>query len=270
MEKLYKRVKWANFPSTETPLNEENLNKMDKGIDDLDNRLVDTASDMEDIQYDIDNVKNDVDALEESMQNRLMNQYNYPTKTLSESLNEIFNVENGSAEGTLNCMLSCIPYGSSSGSKTYIVQAFKQRNGSTSGFVKELLDNMAYQFTLTKDGADTLAPFKKKITRKLVASWSRSWNNSQSDWGNYVQYFDCKSVPDYQKLTADNFAVEFTYIAGASNDTQKGSAGGSISKSYNASTGILGVSGLLQRGSGTTGWIGVNSSAGNIYAYYVE
>ena len=40
MEKLYKRINFENTPSKKTPLGEENLNKMDAGIDALDNRVV--------------------------------------------------------------------------------------------------------------------------------------------------------------------------------------------------------------------------------------
>jgi len=39
MAKRYARVNWQNSPSTTTPLNADNLNKMDKGIDDLDNAI---------------------------------------------------------------------------------------------------------------------------------------------------------------------------------------------------------------------------------------
>ena len=40
MQKVYRRIKWANSPSEETPLNENNLNKMDVAINELDNRIV--------------------------------------------------------------------------------------------------------------------------------------------------------------------------------------------------------------------------------------
>jgi hypothetical protein len=40
MQKAYNRIKWANHPSEETPLNESNLNKMDAAIDELDNRII--------------------------------------------------------------------------------------------------------------------------------------------------------------------------------------------------------------------------------------
>lgn len=39
-DKLYTRVTWENYPSQETPLDEINLNKMDKAIDLIDTRVV--------------------------------------------------------------------------------------------------------------------------------------------------------------------------------------------------------------------------------------
>ena len=38
--KVYSRVNWAAFPSQSTPLTANNFNKMDKGIDDIDDRTV--------------------------------------------------------------------------------------------------------------------------------------------------------------------------------------------------------------------------------------
>lgn len=40
MNKVYSRIFWKNYPSEDTPLNEKDLNQMDLGIDNLDNRLV--------------------------------------------------------------------------------------------------------------------------------------------------------------------------------------------------------------------------------------
>lgn len=40
MEKLYQRINYENSPSKKTPLSEANLNKMDKALDDLDNRNI--------------------------------------------------------------------------------------------------------------------------------------------------------------------------------------------------------------------------------------
>ena len=39
MAKRYARLNWQNTPSVATPMNATNLNKMDKGIDDLDNAI---------------------------------------------------------------------------------------------------------------------------------------------------------------------------------------------------------------------------------------
>lgn len=43
MEKLYERINFENAPSTKTPLNEENMNKMDSAIYGLDNRVVELS-----------------------------------------------------------------------------------------------------------------------------------------------------------------------------------------------------------------------------------
>ena len=40
MNKIYQRIDWENYPSSATPLNEDNLNKMDYAIDKLDDRVV--------------------------------------------------------------------------------------------------------------------------------------------------------------------------------------------------------------------------------------
>ena len=40
MEKIASRINWENEPSTNTPINEENLNKMDIEINTLDDRVI--------------------------------------------------------------------------------------------------------------------------------------------------------------------------------------------------------------------------------------
>lgn len=40
LSKLYSRIDWENEPSDKTPLNEENLNKMDSALYELDNRVI--------------------------------------------------------------------------------------------------------------------------------------------------------------------------------------------------------------------------------------
>ena len=52
MAKRYARVNWQNSPSTTTPLNADNLNKMDKGIDDLDNAI-------EELNNNLGNIRNE-------------------------------------------------------------------------------------------------------------------------------------------------------------------------------------------------------------------
>lgn len=40
MQKAYNRIYWENYPERGTPLNEANLNKIDAGVDELDNRVI--------------------------------------------------------------------------------------------------------------------------------------------------------------------------------------------------------------------------------------
>lgn len=40
MNKCYYRIEWKNYPSDETPLNEQNLNKIDVAVDEIDNRII--------------------------------------------------------------------------------------------------------------------------------------------------------------------------------------------------------------------------------------
>ncbi len=40
MQKIYNRINWENFPSEKTAVNESNLNRMDLGLDNIDNRVV--------------------------------------------------------------------------------------------------------------------------------------------------------------------------------------------------------------------------------------
>lgn len=40
MNKLHTNIDWQNYPSTDTPINEANLNKMDKSVDAIDNRVI--------------------------------------------------------------------------------------------------------------------------------------------------------------------------------------------------------------------------------------
>lgn len=57
MSKVYERINFQNAPSTATPLNETNLNKMDKAIDDLDNKVVELEGYEEDAQKAIAEVR---------------------------------------------------------------------------------------------------------------------------------------------------------------------------------------------------------------------
>ena len=46
MEKLYERINFEDAPSKKTPLNKENMNKMDRAIDEVDNRVIELNHDL--------------------------------------------------------------------------------------------------------------------------------------------------------------------------------------------------------------------------------
>lgn len=62
MNKLYMRINWENYPSENTPINEQNLNRMDGALDGVDDRVlsldvtklskIDAAGDVVDWQMD--------------------------------------------------------------------------------------------------------------------------------------------------------------------------------------------------------------------------
>ena len=53
MEKTYERINFENSPSKQTPLNEENMNRIDSAINEIDNRVVDLANNNLYIDVDI-------------------------------------------------------------------------------------------------------------------------------------------------------------------------------------------------------------------------
>lgn len=61
--KSYTRKNWAPYPSTTTPITAENLNVMDKGIDDIDDRVVSVLNRLDADESNITSLGNDVAAL---------------------------------------------------------------------------------------------------------------------------------------------------------------------------------------------------------------
>lgn len=69
MEKLYERINFENAPSTKTPLNAENLNKMDKAINDLDDRCIELDGKIENVDSSITELNGRCDTLNERIDN---------------------------------------------------------------------------------------------------------------------------------------------------------------------------------------------------------
>ena len=72
----YTRINWEDSPSTQTPLNAENLNAMDSAIDELAsavNNLDGVTDDIEELQTDVGAIKNDFAELGLSVVNGALN-----------------------------------------------------------------------------------------------------------------------------------------------------------------------------------------------------
>ena len=65
--KIYNRVNWAAFPSLSTPLTANNLNKMDEGIDNLDNRVVGLLNRMDTAETNISNQGSSITSLQNTV-----------------------------------------------------------------------------------------------------------------------------------------------------------------------------------------------------------
>lgn len=67
MAKTYTRKNWAGFPSKTTPLSSDNLNHMDKGIDDLDTKVSNMESMVSALGADMTDAKSDIVQLNDSL-----------------------------------------------------------------------------------------------------------------------------------------------------------------------------------------------------------
>lgn len=64
MEKIYERIDWKNEPSEDTPINEDNLNKMDYAIDKLDDRIIEVDGSVTTMGETVSQLVEDVTELE--------------------------------------------------------------------------------------------------------------------------------------------------------------------------------------------------------------
>ena len=126
------------------------------------------------------------------------------------------------------------------------------------------LTNQVTDLTNQVNSLSAQASKKPVLKKVLLGSWNKSWGNRGDDWYGVVTV-SATSISGYQSFTADNFVVDFTKLTGGGPD----SGSGNVTKTYDASTGTLTVSGTLNRTtSGSTGWGGVSASTGNIYVVY--
>ena len=93
------------------------------------------------------------------------------------------------------------------------------------------------------------------LTKTLLTSFSCSWGSPSFS-------YNASGISGYQNLTVNNFMVDVTYIECSNAGDGAKSASATVTKSYNASTGIFTASGLGGRNSER--WTTFGSS-GNLY-----
>lgn len=120
MNKVYSRTNWENEPSTKTPLNEHNLNKIDFAVDEIDNRVIELDAtkakntDLQTLSTRVDNLilnagDSSVEAADarvtedgtvyDTLKNRLDAEHSNVTSDISQLSNDlenyIYDVKNG-------------------------------------------------------------------------------------------------------------------------------------------------------------------------------
>lgn len=88
-----------------------------------------------------------------------------------------------------------------------------------------------------KDGADSVTPFKRGAIKVTSITGNRTATRT----------VDCTSLSNYQSLTVNNFILDIKQVVAYTDAAQggNGTPAANISKSYNSSTGVLTISGLI-------------------------
>ena len=117
-------------------------------------------------------------------------------------------------------------------------------------------------------GADTWSPFKSGIQRTSLGNFSGSSTGTAT--------FSAKGIEDYNKLTTANFGVVLSsmYVAGgvqgaADAHVEKGTV--NLGLSYNQSTGVVTLTGLLNQLSKWNGdhyYVASSYVTGTLYCYH--
>ena len=158
--KTYTRVNFQNYPSTSTPLNATNLNKMDKGIDDLDDEVVTVKNAIENMSFDADSISydNTSSGLQATDVQDAVDEINDNLTELNDNLNGFTYYPSGA-----------IDLVASVSNNSYYTDANGKYVLADSPTGESLIDNITYKSLASNEdlrgevGADTVSPFKSKI-----------------------------------------------------------------------------------------------------------
>lgn len=174
MNKVYSRINWENEPSTKTPLNEHNLNKIDFAVDEIDNRVIELDStkakntDLQTLSTRVDNlILNAGDSSAEctdarvtedgttydTLKKRLDAEHSSVIEDISQLSNDISNVsEMGNVRVNLfdysNVLHNtAIPQGNFN----YITETFEAPDNSLSNII-DVIEGETYNFFMVESG----------------------------------------------------------------------------------------------------------------------
>ena len=152
---------------------------------------------------------------------------------------------------------------------TYFFDKFTEKNRDLDKCSFERREDGAYITYTPPGGAD---PVVKKLGKSTPIKLFSNVSN-----GNY----NCTSVENYDKLTVADFLIEISSwnsSGGARRTTDATHPGfgeiansGSLSKSYNATTGILSLGGISgSKNSDTSGWVHFTWFAAKVNIYLIN
>ena len=159
MAKRYSRVNWAGYPAKTTPISADNLNKMDKGINDLDDAVVAMENNVTNQGKQVTKNQEDIGALNESL-------------TASDSLTFRFATDGAGNYGYLKADDSFVPFksGTEQFSFSFSADAYIAYTLNTKNYSKfKLTGGAANLWYINKDGTRydySPSDFNKEISIK--------------------------------------------------------------------------------------------------------
>lgn len=179
---MYERVNWQNSPSTATPVSADNLNKMDKGIADIDSQLAEIETEP--------SFKMTTDSEEVGLSDNLVNGSGWTSAGWTGNFTEGFT----HIVGEVQPLKVTLPAPTSAG--IYEVR-FNVTNGGN-------LPSARSDFYITIGGSEPFVTYQGTVTLYSFGIKSGGQNNEliitpDTDWNDTVSNISVKEITEYTK-----------------------------------------------------------------------